>query len=198
MKSHISRVRNKLEKIRSGLRNCLNTNYGFKSYTLRTDENCLYSKEAFRSQPVEVLDQNSQIDAHVYHRIINDTDDKEGEEAVGTPVGNNNLIECFVKKLEEFLIKAKHLYYWRITTDEGRDAPIYIRPDGTIYVEEYKTEFNICYIKEMKYDFYDDEEATDVPLHFGQNTMLSFSSEYRDNQLYLSINETFSWDVLQH
>lgn len=191
LKSHISRVRNKLEKICSGLRNCLDTNYGFKSYTLRTDENCLYSKEAFRPQPGEVLEQNSQIDAHVYHGIINDPDDKGGEESVGTPTGNSDLIECFVKKFEELLIKAKYLYYWRITTDKDRDAPIYIRPDGTIYVEGYKTEFNMCDIKEMKYDFYDDEKAADITLRFGQNTTLSFSSEYRDDQLYLSINGTF-------
>ena len=43
----------------------------------------------------------------------------------------------------------------------------------------------------MKYDFYDDEKAADITLRFGQNTTLSFSSEYRDDQLYLSINGTF-------
>lgn len=38
LKSHISRLRYKLEKIRNGLRNCLDTNYGLKSYTLKIDD----------------------------------------------------------------------------------------------------------------------------------------------------------------
>lgn len=38
LKSHISRVRDKLEKIRTGLRKCIDTNYGLRSYTLKIDE----------------------------------------------------------------------------------------------------------------------------------------------------------------
>ena len=38
LKSHISRLRSKLERIRNGLRNYLDTNYGLKSYTLKIDD----------------------------------------------------------------------------------------------------------------------------------------------------------------
>lgn len=38
LKSHISRLRKKLDRIRNGLRNCLDTNYGLKSYTLKIDD----------------------------------------------------------------------------------------------------------------------------------------------------------------
>lgn len=57
-----------------------------------------------------MLDQNSQIDAHVYHGIINDPDDKGGEESVGTPTGNSDLIECFVKKFEEYINRDIDIY----------------------------------------------------------------------------------------
>ena len=38
LKSQISRVRSKLDKLHSGLRNCIDTNYGLNSYTLKTTE----------------------------------------------------------------------------------------------------------------------------------------------------------------
>lgn len=38
LKSHITHIRNKLEKLQPGLRNCLETNYGLNSYTLKIAE----------------------------------------------------------------------------------------------------------------------------------------------------------------
>lgn len=38
LKSQISRVRGKLNKMREGLRNCIDTNYGLNSYTLKIPE----------------------------------------------------------------------------------------------------------------------------------------------------------------
>ena len=37
LKSQISRVRNKLEQIREGMRHCIDTNYGLNSYTLKVE-----------------------------------------------------------------------------------------------------------------------------------------------------------------
>ena len=175
LKSHISSVRNKLEKIRSGL---------------KTDKNCLCNKEIFQPQLAEVLGKNSQIDTHMYHEVIHDAKDKGTEDVAGTSVANSSQVECFIRKFEELRIKAKYLYY-RITDDKDRDVDIYIRSDGAMYVEGYKTEFNILDIREMKYDFYDYDESANITLYFGQNTSLSFSSEYYDNQLYLSIDGNF-------
>ena len=88
-------------------------------------------------------------------------------------------------------IKAKYLYYWKATDDENRDVPIYIKANGTIYVEGYQTEFNIQDIKKMQYDFDEDEEFAYITLYFGENTDICFSSEYFDDNLYLAINGTF-------
>lgn len=134
--------------------------------------------QAFHKPVVQSLDQTPSTPVNI---DLNRASDKE---FFSTP-------SAFVAQFDVLRRRAKYLDYWKITDDKYRDVPILIEEDGSIFVEGLRTEFNIKNIKWMKYDFYEEDESATITLNFEGNTSLSFSSEYHDDQLYLSLNNEF-------
>jgi len=68
LKSQISRVRNKLDKMREGLRNCIDTNYGFNSYTLKLPTSTTSIADNSKSSESNRCDQLSAVGIDLFEK----------------------------------------------------------------------------------------------------------------------------------
>ena len=60
--------------------------------------------------------------------------------------------------------------------------------DGRIFIETYDTGLNIDSVRTILYYIVDGEDCAGIEWRFADDSCITFSSEYRDDNVYLSIS----------